>query len=473
MKLSSALKTKISNNPTFTRLRNYNEQTESEYKSLPVNIIDKPNLVIPDSFDGVEIWGELLTPVRNQGKCGSCWAFASTSVLADRFNIQSIGQYKLNYLSPTKLILCDFLGHELDTKHPELETNINNNINSLNTGACGGNTLYDAWRYLYLFGTNTEECVPYESSIGSDFGFNSLSKFSKSSRLPLCIDINGPLGDMCSDVTQDLDSGIEFGTPAKSYRCIRFYTVAGVQKDNGSEWNIRYNIYNWGPVTTGMTVYPDFYEFDAKNDIYEWNGQGQPVGGHAIEIVGWGEKNGKKYWIIENTWGKEYGRDGYFWMARGTNTCGIEENVIAGMPDFFYPIGYRSDSRCLPCVGHTYTPSPFKWGASASIEQQRLDLSTDLNEPAGGIDVMTGYTRRVMETKPWLHFHREVSLENLPDWKTFVAGIDAAPKARAKYQRMIRARHPVNKYNSFPLYITFSILFTLTILSILHIKMKK
>jgi hypothetical protein len=469
MNLSSELKTKISDNPTFTRLRNYSQKTESEFVSIPQGTIDKPNLAIPDSFDGVSVWGELITEVRDQGKCGSCWAFATTAVLADRFNIQSVGQYKLKHLSPTKLILCDFLGNESKS---DAQTNIDNNINSLNTGACGGNTLYDAWRYLYLFGTNTEECVPYDLSIGSDFTFNSLSTFSKKDKLPLCSDINGPIGDMCSDITEDKDSGIEFGTPAKAYRCMKFYSVPGTAKDSGSEWDIRYNIYNWGPVATGMVVYPDFYEFDAKNDIYEWNGQSEPVGGHAIEIVGWGEEKGadsnKKYWIIKNSWGKHYGRDGYFWMARGTNTCSIEENVITGIPDFFYPIGYSgADPACLPCVGHTYTPSNFKWGASANIQKQRLDLSTNLHEPGGGIDVMTGYSRRVMETKPWLHFHREVSLENLPDWKTFVAGIDAAPKARAKYLRMIRAKHPKNRYNSLPFYLT------LLALILLFLKMKK
>ena len=66
---------------------------------------------------------------------------------------------------------------------------------------------------------------------------------------------------------------------------------------------------------------------------------GEVVGGHALEIVGWGVDNGKKYWWIKNSWGEQWGLGGYFRMIRGTNNCHIEENVMAGVPDFFYPEG--------------------------------------------------------------------------------------------------------------------------------------
>jgi len=50
---------------------------------------------------------------------------------------------------------------------------------------------------------------------------------------------------------------------------------------------------------------------------------------HAVLIVGYGEEKGKRYWIIQNSWGDEWGEGGFFRMARGENDSGIESIVVA------------------------------------------------------------------------------------------------------------------------------------------------
>jgi C1A family cysteine protease len=460
--MDSKLEAAIQARPTLTLLRGSSEKAQIDFDTMPKATLGR-DFPIPESFDGRIVWKGLLTPVRNQGRCGSCWAFASTSTLADRFNIQSIGQMHVE-LSPAKLILCDFKGAEWDVKHPEMQSSLTSEINvaNLTAGACKGNTLYDAWRYLYTLGTTTEQCIPYNQAIKSEVSFNSVAQFTRDKYLPFCTVISGPVGDMCSDVAENKITGDEYGTPARFYRCIHFYSVAGTPKDGGSELYIRHNIFAWGPVSTGMIVYPDFYSFDPKTEIYEWNGRGVAVGGHAIEIVGWGEERGKKYWIVKNSWGENWGRDGYFYMARGTNTCQIEENIITGVPDFFYPIDYVINN-----------PSNFIWAEKKSAIKERREIETELTLTSGGIDPTTGYTRRAMIEKSWLDYSRPVQLNDLPNWDTFIAGIDSAPSHRYAYLRKIKAQNPLKKYSNFPFYISaLLIAFLIIVLIYLKIKMK-
>lgn len=48
-------------------------------------------------------------------------------------------------------------------------------------------------------------------------------------------------------------------------------------------------------------------------------------GGHAIRIVGWGEEDGVKYWLVANSWGREWGEQGWIRIARGVMEMDIEK----------------------------------------------------------------------------------------------------------------------------------------------------
>ena len=60
----------------------------------------------PTNFDARTKYYGCIGSIRNQGECGSCWAFAATSALADRLCIYSRRTVDV-ILSPQQLVSCD------------------------------------------------------------------------------------------------------------------------------------------------------------------------------------------------------------------------------------------------------------------------------------------------------------------------------------------------------------------------------
>ncbi len=149
-------------------------------------------------------------------------------------------------------------------------------------------------------------------------------------------------------------------------------------------------------------------------------------------------------------------------MVRGKNNCKLEENILAGVPDFFYPENYQ-----------LYNPDDFVWKENPVSVKNRKNIDTQLTITGGGIDPTTGYTRRVMVTKPWLSINRPINLKDLPNWSNFIAGIDAKKPTRYNYQKKIRSKYHGNKYNNISAIITLiTIVILLILLLVIFIRKK-
>ena len=244
---------------------------------------------LPSSFDLRDAYPncESLKEIRDQSKCGSCWAFGAAETMSDRICIKS-GQKLQTRVSPQHLVTC---------------------CSICGFGCSGGwpSMAFYSWWWSGvptggLYG-DTKTCKPYF--------------------LPPCEDHPHKCTDYvdtpaCENVCQEsynktVEEDLSFGESV--------YSVSG-------EEDIMKEIYEYGSVEGSFEVYEDFEEY--KSGIYQYT-TGSLLGGHAIKIIGWGEENGVKYWLIANSWGENWGENGFFRMLRGNNECGIEESASTGI----------------------------------------------------------------------------------------------------------------------------------------------
>jgi len=250
---------------------------------------------IPAAFDSRTEWGSTcasLTEIRDQSACGSCWAFGAVEAMTDRTCIASSG-----------------------AQTPHLSAEDMNSCCALCGDGCGGGDPGAAWDYWTQTGVVD----------GGNYGDGGCDPYT----LPPCDHhINGSLPPCPSQ---------EYPTPPCHKKCsntevwdtAKHFGASAYQLNSVSD--MQTEIMTNGPVEAAFTVYQDFLTY--KTGVYRHT-TGQELGGHAIKILGWGvwTDGVTPYWTIANSWNTDWGNEGYFLMLRGKDECGIEDDVVAGMP---------------------------------------------------------------------------------------------------------------------------------------------
>lgn len=157
----------------------------------------EPLVGLPVTLDWRNNAGNWVTPVRNQGSCGSCWAFAAAAALES---------YKLR--------LNNTPGLEFNTAEQVL-------VSCSGAGSCGGGYIGSASSYIRDTGLPLEGCYPYTGT-------------------------NGSCSAACSTVFTDTN---RIGSWA--YVCTTVPTVSALKNA----------LYTYGPLVTTLDVYADFFAY--------------------------------------------------------------------------------------------------------------------------------------------------------------------------------------------------------------------
>jgi len=189
-----------------------------------------------------------VTAIKNQGQCGSCWAFSTTGSLE--------GLYYLNHS-----VLLSFSEQQIVSCDTTCE-------------ACDGCWPYMAMLYTAKAGIEPEKLYPYVSGNGE---------------VPKC--------HYKKNLTVSANTG---------YQC--------VQQENSEQ------------LLAALTQQPVSIAVEADQSAWQFysagvvNSECGAALDHAVLLVGWGAFQGEDNfnWFVKNSWGADWGMNGYIWIGAGS-----------------------------------------------------------------------------------------------------------------------------------------------------------
>ena len=238
----------------------------------------------------------MVTPVRKQGHCGSCWDFAA------------IGAYESNYVLRNSTRIDASEQYALDCATRPGDNQDAGSCNGANGGPFHGGS-HAVFNWMLTHAVPTEAQDPYTQA-DQRCVVNALAKFrairwdfvSQSSRIPAAREIKQAICDH-GGVVASINA-----TPAlQAYKC-------GVFNERNPDKGIN----------------------------------------HSIVIVGWDDNN--HAWLIKNSWSTNWGIAGYGWVDYGTNNIGTAAAWVEAARERYPAQPIEETSKLM--VRHGLKPSP-------------------------------------------------------------------------------------------------------------------
>ena len=245
-----------------------------------------PTVGSPSSFDWRNYNGQnWMTSVKNQGGCGSCWAFSAVGVVEAMYNIGT-GNPNLDLDLSEEYLVADchsYAGYQ----------------------TCCGGWMDKALIFIRDSGVPDEVCLPYVDQYSCTCYYGTCDSNCAHSGWGICSDAT--CSDKCWDWSDKLQQIDATGSVAPSL--------------------VKDNVVDTGPLSVAMGI-GSYYGGYLDGDIYRCTDDSGA--NHAVIIAGYDDAGG--YWIVKNSWGSSFGDGGYFKVGYGE--CAIEQYVVYADVDF-------------------------------------------------------------------------------------------------------------------------------------------
>jgi len=231
---------------------------------------------VPSQFD----WRDenIVSNVKNQGHCGSCWTFSTTGALESHIALFKKKALRAqNRTEESERIFVEELS----------EQNLIDCAQAFNNNGCDGGLPSQAFEFVRYNNIDQEWEYLYEGVDGKCRSSNSTKKQAA------------------------------------------LQTLGSHNITQGNEDQIQNVMLEMGPVSVAFCVSGDFQHY--SNGVYTSDNcpdTSQDVN-HAVLAVGYGTYGKTAYWSVKNSWGRSWGEDGYFRIERGRNMCGISQCAAA------------------------------------------------------------------------------------------------------------------------------------------------
>jgi len=270
-------------------------------RAVPIEvetITDEMRANTPTSKD----WsGVATTAVKDQGYCGSCWAYSATEGIESGLFMSS---GELLELSPQQIISCD-----------------------KTDGGCNGGDIPEAFDYVMSTGGIALDSDYPETSAGFSTQFIQARGFWRRIARGLLEYLMfkdllehffGSNGKCKSHPFAVQVSSAKFAIP----EC----TASDCSGNAKYEDDLKAALAKHGPMSICVNA--------ASWDSYTGGIFTESCPGgwgdldHCVQLVGYGTDSGSDYWKVRNSWASNWGEGGYIRLPVGTNACGVATEAM-------------------------------------------------------------------------------------------------------------------------------------------------